>query len=218
MRKSFGVAILVALFLVTSGAWAGAITVVDSDFHLPNCPGINACTNMVGSGWTGDGNNSGVQTALSAYGSYPTTQFGLVNPSGYLQQVLSVNLAANTVYTLTLDVSEQPGDVQPFGAIVELLAGSTVLVQATAAAPNGNTIPVHKGDVVLWTLTYTSGASVTAGQALKIYLGSSTIQSDYTNVALDASPVNQGGVPEPAMFALVGAGLLGLVTRRRFAK
>ncbi len=69
-----------------------------------------------------------------------------------------------------------------------------------------------------WTGTYTSGASGGAiGQTLKIYLSAGGIQTDYDELSLNASPDSPGGVPEPAVFALVGAGLLGLVTRRRFA-
>jgi hypothetical protein len=56
------------------------------------------------------------------------------------------------------------------------------------------------------------GAEV--GEPLEIYLSSSTNQTSFDDVTLNAT----SSVPEPAMFALVGAGLLGLVTRRRFAK
>jgi hypothetical protein len=62
-----------------------------------------------------------------------------------------------------------------------------------------------------WVGTYTSGPTVD-GDPLEISLGASAAQSDFDEVSLYT------GTPEPAMFALVGAGLLGLVTRRRFAK
>ena len=219
MRKSFGIVIFVALFVAMSGAWAGSITVQDYDFSTPTCTVGNSCGS--GAYWVGYGSNGhGVQTAAGVYatGTYPTAQFGFANTGDYLLQTLSTNLAANTIYTLTVVVSDQAtGDT--FGPVIRLLAGGTIVASATAASPNGNTIPPANGVVETWTLTYTTGASVTAGQALGIYLGSTTIQSDYTNVTLTTAAVGGGGgVPEPAMFALVGAGLLGLVTRRRFVK
>jgi hypothetical protein len=54
------------------------------------------------------------------------------------------------------------------------------------------------------------------GQTVQIVLTDSPAsQAGFDNVSLNATA---DPVPEPAVFALVGVGLLGLVTRRRFAK
>jgi len=220
MRTRFGIAILVALFVLAAGAWAGTVPVTDPDFTLPNCPGTGACAMGTGNGWTGSSGNTGVQNATGAgFSSDPGgTQFGLANTGGTLEEILSTNVAANTTYTLTLDVAMQPTN-PTFGAIVELLAGTNVVATATAASPNGNVDPTTGGVWQLWTLTYNSAVGTSfVGQALAIELGSTVIQSDYTNVSVTSNANGSGAAPEPAMFALVGAGLLGLVARRRFAK
>jgi hypothetical protein len=136
--------------------------------------------------------------------------FGTTN--GWLDQVLSTTLAANTTYTLSIDVGDRAlPDV--FGGTVELLAGGHLLGFATGVTPTAK-------NWSLWTLTFDSVGSAYVGQALEIELISNTVQSDFDNVTLNATvdEGNGGGVPEPAMFALVGAGLLGLVARRRFVK
>jgi hypothetical protein len=122
---------------------------------------------------------------------------------------LTTDLASATTYTLTVSVGLRNLESQSFGGVIELLAGSTVL-----ESYNSGTVPTA-GNWSVWTLTYDSGSSnPLAGQALGIELMSTTNQTAFDGVFLnDASDV-----PEPAMFALVGAGLLGLVTRRRFAK
>jgi hypothetical protein len=130
------------------------------------------------------------------------------NTGGVLEQVLTTDLAANTTYVLSVDVGLRNNEVNTFGGIVDLYAGTTLIGTATGATPTF-------GNWVDWTLTVNSaswGAEV--GQPLEIYMSSSTNQTSFDDVTLNAT----SAVPEPAVFALVGVGLLGLVTRRRFAK
>lgn len=213
MRTSFAIAILVALFW-TTGGWAGAVSIVNPNFDSPSCP----LGNCAATGWTSF--NGAVWTpAAGTFNTMPggNTQAAWINywpgPSpapgdGWLDQVLWTDLAANTTYTLSIYVGDPVGD--PFGGTVELLAGGNLLGDATGVTPTAQ-------NWTIWTLTFDSAGSSFVGDALEIELFSSTVQSDFDNVTLTAN-ADQQGVPEPAMFALVGAGLLGLVTRRRFVK
>jgi len=223
MRTSFGIALLVALFVVTSGAWAGTVPITVPNYSFEIGPGGLACPTPGSScnpaSWTQTGSAAEWQPTAGRFSSIPDgVQVGWVNANGDLSQVLTNTIAANTVYTLTVDVSFQNFSGVTFGPIVDLeafsaVAGSTVLASATAASPGaGNTTPTA-GNWSLWTLTFNSASDpAVVGEQLEIALGSTTNQTSYDDVGLNQT------VPEPAMFALVGAGLLGLVTRRRFAK
>jgi len=209
MRTSFGIAILVALFVMASGAWAGNINVVDPGFETSPCASGNVC--QPASPWvTTDASlNAGQLNNTTQYGlGYGGTEVAYANAEYYLDQVLTTDLAANTTYTLTVLVGARSGGA-PVGPEIELIAGSTEIGLATGTAPTA-------GNWSTYTLVVNSAqlSSSLYGDPLEVFLGSSTTQTGFDNVGLNGVP----NVPEPAMFALVGAGLLGLVTRRRFAK
>ena len=208
MRVSLGVAVFAALFVVGSGSWAGVIPVTNADFDSPSCPS-GSC---VPAGWTVNNKAGEWMPTSGTFNSIPDglTQVAYANASSSLTQIVATTLALETTYTLTVEVGNRIGDA--FGPVVELLAGSTVLGTATGVTPTS-------GDWDLWTLVFDSGASNAAvGQSLEISLGSTVQQTSFVEVSLSSTPDQVGSVPEPAMFALVGAGLLGLVTRRRFAR
>jgi MYXO-CTERM domain-containing protein len=232
----FGIALLVALFVLASGVWAGSVAVTVADPSFESCSGGNPA------GWTSwnagcFSPSAGQFNQAVPNGSYVLWANLQNNPSlggngddGFAYQVLASTLLSNTTYTLTIDVGMQATDTMGPGAIVELragtpttgntpgtggLTGTTLLSEVLSNGSNGPT----DGYFGVWTLTYDSGASNSnAGQPLEIYLSSSTIQSDYDSVSLSYNADPPTSNPEPAMFALVGAGLLGLVARRRFAK
>jgi hypothetical protein len=223
MRASFGIALLLALFVVTSGGWAGTVPVTNSSFEAP-VDAQGAVNSGPVTGWVtvGAGNYFPVAGAFTgANNGVPDgNEVGWANAGGSLSQILSTDLAAGTTYTLSVDVGLQTVEGLTISPIVDLYAGSTLLGSLTLASPGaGNSIPTP-GTFDLWTLTVDSANfSSEVGDPLKIYLGSATTQTDFDNVTLTASALDPVEVaPEPAMFALVGAGLLGLVTRRRFAK
>ncbi|MFY9725939.1 MAG: PEP-CTERM sorting domain-containing protein [Bryobacteraceae bacterium] len=235
MRASFALSLFIILFVAVSGAWGGAITIQNPSFESPSC-GTSGPAYCAPADWVltdsipadGGGDAEAFMPEAGVWNSIPNgSQVGYSNgPGDSLSQVLTGNsVVANTTYTLSVWVSEQGDIPSTFSPVIELLAGSYTLIDLTAANPEGNVAPTQPGGAgtpytwVDWTGTYTSGASGGAiGQTLKIYLSAGGIQTDYDELSLNASPDSPGGVPEPAVFALVGAGLLGLVTRRRFAK
>ncbi|HEY1221060.1 MAG: PEP-CTERM sorting domain-containing protein [Bryobacteraceae bacterium] len=211
MRKSFGIALLVMLFVATSGVWAGAVPIGNPSFESPVCPtpGVG-CTPL---DWTVVGSANQIEPAQGTYGpSGEGSQIGWANTGGVLEQALSNVVAANTTYQLSVDVGARVD--LAFGAEVYLFANSTEVGAATGVAPIA-------GGWSTWTLTFDTANALYSsyvGDVITIALTSTTNQSGFDSVALNATPDGGGVSPEPAMFALVGAGLLGLVTRRRFAK
>ena len=141
----------------------------------------------------------------SWYGPSPTLPNGSQvawSNGGTISQTLSATLQANTKYTLGAFVGRRLALNFP-GYNIELLAGTTVL------ASSGNSVTPTDGTFAPVTVSYTSGISVTPGQALKIRLTSQTganAQTNFDLITLDASPI-----PEPsAMLGLLGFVLLGI--------
>jgi len=218
--------------VVTTGAWAGNVPVGNPSFESPNCgaagsgvicaPNVWVVSNSADQWAPTTGQfNAGQFPANVADTSLPDgIQAGWVNggATNSLSQILGTDIAANTTYTLQVFVGLRTKVTNTFGAIVGIDDGSdsVILNEATVALPEGNIAPTA-GNWEDWTVTFDSANDPAAvGDPLEIYLGSTTNQTGYDDVLLTSTA--DGGVPEPAMFALVGAGLLGLVTRRRFAK
>src|SRR5262249_11213375 len=104
---------------------------------------------------------------------------------GVICQTLTTDLAANTLYTLSVLVGDRK-DVNNDGNdfSVSLYAGSTLLATTTKsdyATFDDGFIPA--------TALYLSGSSVSA-DPLKIVLWSKTIQYNFDDVQLDATAVN----------------------------
>jgi hypothetical protein len=122
---------------------------------------------------------------------------------GTISQTLSATLQANTKYTLGVHVGRRE-NVAFAGYNIELLAGNTVLV-------SNNSVTPAPGSFQYVTFDYTSGISVTPGQALQIRLTSNGVQTNFDNITLDAA-----SIPEPsAILGLLGFGLLGIASKLR---
>jgi hypothetical protein len=137
-----------------------------------------------------------------------------------LQQTLVATLQAFTHYTLTVQVGNIAHDGSGIyslsgfpGYQVQLFAGSTLLAQ------DNNTLAPTEGTFQLSTVQFTSaGAHAALGQALSIRLINLNIPNSGIEVNFDDVQLTAAAVPEPAVTALVFAGLaLGAVIclRRR---
>jgi hypothetical protein len=160
------------------------------------------------SGWTcTNGANSGdicgvYNPTASQYSSIPSSPNVAFSNGGIITQVLGTNLAPGMVYTLSVDIGKRLDSGFP-GYVIELLAGSTVLVS------NGITLNPTAGTFQLQTLTYTSSAS---GGPLEILLqGNSGSQTNFDSVSLLAV----SAVPEPSTLALAIISLLGIAVVSR---
>ncbi|MDB9404661.1 PEP-CTERM sorting domain-containing protein [Microcystis aeruginosa CS-1036] len=199
---------------------AALLTVANNSFETPviTAPsGIISSTGSVG-GWTFSGAQpQGFANPVAAHnagGSWYGSSPGIIpdgnqiawSNGGTISQTLSGTLQTNTVYTLRAFVGNRLGVNFP-GYNIGLYAGGNLLASNSGVTPaDGTFAPV--------TVSYTSGISVTPGQALEIRLTSlsgSNAQTNFDNITLDAA-----SIPEPsAILGLLGFGLLGIASKLR---
>ena len=130
-------------------------------------------------GWTITGDGGSFQPS-SAYLTLPAQDGQTVaySQGGTIGQVLASALLANSTYTLSVDVGHRL-DGYETDYTIELLAGGNVLSSVT-----GNSSSIPMGSLATQSVSYSSGAAVTAGQLLEIRLISAGEQSDFDNVVL----------------------------------
>ncbi len=148
-----------------------------------------------------DANGDGI---YDEYISPPSESVAYSN-GGSISQILTDVLAADHVYTLTVEAGNRYQNYlsgRPFpGYSIELLAGGVALNPVTLTLP----IPDY-GYFETATLTYfASSDDPLLGQSLGIRLISNGIQVNWDNVRLSNT-----AVPEPATLLLIGSGLLGI--------
>jgi hypothetical protein len=196
---------------------AALLTVANNSFETPvitNPQGSISATGPFGD-WTFAGGmnqgfiNPGVGESNTPgfwYGPSPTLPNGnqvAWSNGGTISQTLTATLQTNTKYTLGVHVGRRQ-NVAFAGYNIELLAGNTVLASDNSVTPAA-------GSFGYVTVDYTSGISVTPGQALQIRLTSNGIQTNFDNITLDAA-----SIPEPsAILGLLGFGLLGIASKLR---
>jgi hypothetical protein len=213
----------VVVALVGSGAQAALIAVSNPSFEdAGSTPG--ALTSTISS-WTDLTSGTHYsQNGINADGYcrllLSTPVAPVVTPNAQISQVLTTNLAANTKYDLTVAIGGtgyqpdgQGGFDQDGGAYdISLYAGGVELVSGSALH-YVETNPMTFKDI---TLTYTSGASVPAGQALEIRLrGIANVQDPPINTQFwtvyDNVRLTSESVPEPGTLVLFATGLIGLL-------
>jgi hypothetical protein len=204
-------------FALTAGASASPIVVSNFSFEtlpvggLPiGCSGTG-CDFSVGAipGWTNSGDSGQFHPGNNTiyFNSIPdgNTVAYSNNAGGVISQSVGTVAAANTAYTLQVDLGFRNDGLDSLG-IAQLLIGGAP-INATGVAP---TI----GNWSTFTATYNSVAA-DIGKTLTIQLIATGSQSDFDNVRLDASAPT--AAPEPASTSLVvlGLAMLGLGVPRR---
>ncbi len=199
---------------------AALLTVANNSFENPviTAPtGFNTVSSGTSNNWTFTGGTQqgfanptiGHNAGSSWYGPSPILPDGnqvAWSNGGTISQTLSGTLQTNTVYTLSAFVGNRLSLNFP-GYNIGLYAGGNLLASNSGVTPaDGTFAPV--------TVSYTSGISVTPGQALEIRLTTSAefnAQANFDNITLDAA-----SIPEPsAILGLLGFGLLGIASKLR---
>lgn len=138
-----------------------------------------------------------------------------------ISQTLTENLTANTQYTLTVQVgnitsgTSQNGtfyDLSNFpGYRIDLMAAGSVI------ASDNNTLSIAEGAWGTSTVSFTTGSSVLANQALGIRLVSlnATTGTPDNEVDFDLVQLTATTIPEPSVFLFAISSLFGLMFIRR---
>jgi hypothetical protein len=226
MNKTFfSVSVLSVAALVTvSVAQAQSVTVNNNSFQL-QAQSAGQTTVLTPNGptdWTGFNVGSGgnYDIGLSGENGSDYTAGPLAAPASgnsYLwinrfngngTQVAGIYqeiglLLADTTYTLTVAIGQRAG-TGPNGSwspgVISLLNGTdnTGTVMAT-----GGGLPTTPNSWQDYTASFTTGATVSGDLTIELsVVDAGSIQADFSNVLLTASPV-----PEPGTFALLAAGL-----------
>ena len=222
MRSSVLSAVVVGFAFWVGQGISSPLPVLNPSFESPLC----GATGGVGvicapANWTLSG-GTGLAGAFfppsTAWDSIPDgVQIGWSN-GGVLSQDLGVTITPDTVYTLSLWVSQR-WTAGSFLPEIQLLGGSSALLTMNNSNPGGAAPTTNVDGTynwVNWTMSWKSpSAGAILGQTLSISLSSDGAQTDFDNISLDASATP---TPEPGVFGMVVAGLLGLVVRRRQVK
>ena len=234
MNKTFcSISLLSAAALITvSVAHANPVTVNNNSFQsqAQTAGQTTILTPNGPTGWTGFNVGSGgnYDIGLSGENGSDYTSGPLAAPasgSSYLwinrfngngTQVAGIYqdvglLQADTTYTLTVAIGQRAG-TGPNGSwspgVISLLNGTdnTGTVEAT-----GGGLPSTPNSWQDYTASFSTGASVSGDLIIDLsVIDAGSIQADFSNVSLDASPV-----PEPTTMALAGLGSLALIALRR---
>lgn len=213
MEKILAAVAALAMFACTTVETKAAITIANATFDSPDVlgpPADNGATYGGATDWTLSGtggtwdvaNYPALQTSTQYWA--PGFTFGQVGwlaigpDSGFSQfsQELGTGLTTNTSYTLSGLVGHPVG----FGAThvpatvyrVELWAGTTLLAFTQGTGP--------EGQMGAFSLTYGTGNTLVSNGLLEIRLQTSTAQTAYDNIQLDAT-----ATPEPASIVMWGA-------------
>jgi len=211
-----GLSVLAVVLGVASSAAAAPLFVANPGFENPVLADSGAV--FVIPGWVSIGDAGVFDPHAAAYltgapegENVAFSQLGGPDWGGpIVSQVLGDALTANTLYTLTMLVGNRL-DAPFAGYEIGLYAGGSLL------ANDFNTLAPGDGQFLLSTVQYFAAANdPLLGSLLEIQFRSLGRQANFDDVKVDAV-TRQADIPEPATLALVGAGALGALLRRRRA-
>ncbi len=217
LALALGTAVIISNLFATT-AFGVAITVLNPSFEIDN-PGPGGVSSGPTTNWSGVGHLDRT-TGLFNTVIEPTPdgadaeRLGWSN-GGTPSQLLSALLAANTTYTLTVDVGDRT-DLPFAGATLNLgtgpVVGSNLLPPVVIANTTPNNTAAAGDGWQTWQSTFTTGAApVNLGQPLRIDLANvSGIQTLFDNVRLDAAIV-----PEPSTSILCATVFAAFLCKRR---
>ena len=209
MRPTIAAALAAAAIAAhASCAVASPISITNADFSNPSLAPNGIVTTVAGWATTGDTGITRLQQPQA------TTPVGLPQTAylnyGQISQTLGATLQQNMAYTLSFYYVARSDDPSA-SAVVELLAGSSVL--ATLAVGAGTANSVALGTSAQKTLAYSATDPGMSGTLQLLVQNTSNAQVDVTGFSLDAASINP--VPEPASLVLLGAGLFSIGIARR---
>ncbi len=217
----FGVALL-----CSASASATPVTITNPGFeavalkvtgYVPYIPGWNT-----GPGFPAESVGTFAPGPRQYPGGIPEGNNVAYTKGPWISQVLPTTLQPGVIYTLMADVGYRLDNSSGAftGYTISLLAGNTVVASSSAGTPAA-------GQFITALASFTALAGdPLIGQTLQILLSVNRpypYQVNFDNVRLDASVIPQSqaptsAVPEPASFALLATGLLGLLRRRTFCR
>lgn len=183
------------------GAWTGSATGILS----------------LGSSITSGSGFSGITPLDGTFSTRFSFGIGVGNTASLTQNLTGVSLVSNSLYQLTIDLNTGTLLGAISGVSIEILAGNTSLATLTGA----NLVSLLNPNSTLFqtvTLNYTTGAVAPAGN-IGVRISGGGVAAAASAFYVDNVRLTQTPIPEPSTVAasLAGAGLLGLVMRRRRA-
>ena len=222
MRVLISAVCALTFCLLTTGAWADSVPILNASFETtntlsPNCAGTGCAYNFAIPDWNNISNNTSAGSfrpgSNTLYFTSPLPSGNIVAfiNGGGISQTLGVSALPDATYTLSVDVGRRV-DVSGVNYSLNLLDGSNILGSCTQSGSNAS---IAAGTFAGITLTCTTGSTVPAG-LLGIELTGDGRQVNFDNVQLNVSTVS---TPEPGAlaFTFVGlfmGGLLFLRSRR----
>lgn len=212
-------ALLLATAIPAGAAQAASVLIKNASFEQDALTDGGYVIVRSPTGWS-SGGNAGWQNPTSPL--FPTVpdgaQTGFIGggggPSrGSLSQILGEGVAANSRYTLSVDVGRRP-DIRLDNFVVELLSGNTLLSSGTYTEAD-----ILPGQFRTLALTYDSVGALAAPLSIRLRaIGTSSDyrQVNFDNIRLEYSAL-ASAAPEPSSWAMMilGIGMTGTMLRRR---